>query len=115
MRYIVSICVQCVLRGKSLSDIDGSESFLFESHILYRFSQLFQAPESSLYRKFTIGRLTHADGARTHAGDGDQESMVETPMVVSSSTSSSTLTVSSAVSMVTLFSLAQRRMATPSS
>ena len=42
-------------------------------------------------------------------------SMVEMPMVTSSSTSSSTFTVSREVSMVMLFWLAVRRMATPSS
>ena len=41
-------------------------------------------------------------------------SMVEMPRVISSSTSSSTRTVSSAVSMVTPFSTAQRRIAAPS-
>ena len=41
-------------------------------------------------------------------------SMVETPTVISSSTSSSTLTVSREVNMVTLFSTALRRMAKPS-
>ena len=44
-----------------------------------------------------------------------QLSMVLTVMVVSSSTSSSTRTVSSEVKIVTLFSVAQRRMMTPSS
>ena len=43
------------------------------------------------------------------------ELIVEMPMVVSSSTSKSTLTVSSDVSMVMLFSAAHRRIATPSS
>ena len=42
-------------------------------------------------------------------------SIVDTVMVVSSSTSSRTRTVSSEVKMVTLFSVAQRRMITPSS
>ena len=41
--------------------------------------------------------------------------MVEIPMVISSSTSSSTCTVSSEVNMVMPFSTAQLRMATPSS
>ena len=40
----------------------------------------------------------------------NQASMVEMPRVISSSTSSSTRTVSSAVSMVTPFSTAQRRI-----
>ncbi len=43
------------------------------------------------------------------------ESIAEIPIVISSSTSSSTLTVSSEVNMVTLFSIAVRRIASPSS
>ena len=52
-------------------------------------------------------------------GDGKNSlfhaSMVETVRVVSSRTSRSTRTVSREVKMVTLFSVAQRRMITPSS
>ena len=58
-------------------------------------------------------------GQRRVFRDGEKSlfhaSIVDTVMVVSSSTSRSTRTVSSEVKMVTLFSVAQRRMMTPSS